>query len=153
MLQSRERIDEQSRAIHATVANAALLFGRPASKHVFAGKMNDGVHPFETAAIDRPPFGIPGDCALTWRGAASYQRNDLDAASAQRRGQWGADQAGRYADGDFHSDRIASASISTSMSGSTRRATATSVQAGRMSPNTSPCAWPTACQCAISVTY
>src|SRR6266513_1272782 len=108
MLQSRERIDEESRAIHATVANTALLFDRPPSKHVFARKMNDGVHPFETGAIDRPVFGIPRDCPLTARGGASYQRDDLIAAPAQRGSQGGADQAGRPADGDFHSDRIAS---------------------------------------------
>src|SRR5436309_1186569 len=39
------------------------------------------------------------------------------------------------------------------MVGSTSRVTATRVVAGRISPNTSLCARPTACQCAISVTY
>src|SRR4029077_3053768 len=48
---------------------------------------------------------------------------------------------------------IASASISTSISGATSRVTATSVLAGRMSRNTSPCARPTRSQSAMSVTY
>ena len=46
----------------------------------------------------------------------------------------------------------ASASISTSSSGSMRATTCTIVDAGRTSPKTSPCARPTSAQCAMSVT-
>jgi hypothetical protein len=44
------------------------------------------------------------------------------------------------------------ASISTRMRGSISAATCTIAVAGRISPNTSPCARPTAYQSAISVT-
>ena len=48
---------------------------------------------------------------------------------------------------------IASASISTSISGEMRRLTSTIVVAGRISPKNSPCALPTLSQLSMFVTY
>src|SRR5207249_748698 len=107
-------------------------------KHILAGEMNHHVDPFQSVAIDHAALRIPHQRLFAHRYAPPDQRQDLVAAEFQCLDQRGSDQTGRPAHDDSHSGRIASASISTSMVGSTSRVTATRVVAGRISPNTSP---------------
>src|SRR5712675_415026 len=152
-MQTGERVAQQSRALDPAVVDPLFLCRRPPPEDVFTREMNDGVRAFEAGAIDRAALRIPCDRSLARRRMSPDERHDLVVSPFERYRQRGADQAGRPADHDFHSGRIASASISTSMVGSTSCFTATSVDAGRMSRKTSPCARPTACQCSMFVTY
>ena len=92
-------------------------------------------------------------CARFTRRRAVFPRNDAprptegsEHAIASRPGRLAVTTRVDY------SGTMASASISTSISGLMSRLTSTMLVAGRMSPNTSPCARPTASQSAMRVT-
>src|SRR6185503_5173344 len=122
------------------------------SKDALAREIDDGITPLERLAVDGSPGWVPRDGALLRECGAPHERDDLVSAPGEPLRQGAADQPCRAAHRDPHSGTTASASISTSIAGSTSRVTATSVHAGRMAPKISPCARPTASQFAMSVT-
>src|ERR1041385_1169361 len=145
-VQPSEGVADDLRAEDAAVADAILLGGRPPPEYVLTGEVNDGAGTFEGRAIDRPAGGVPLNRALAGRRRTAHERYDLMAGACEQGLQRGAEETRGPAHHDSHSGRIASASISTSMAGSTSRVTATRVLAGRIAPNTSPWARPIASQ-------
>src|SRR5262249_4782423 len=69
--ESGERLAQEPRAAHATVAQPALVRRIPAPPaDALAGEMDDGVEPFQRLALERPGRRVPAEIGGRWRGAA-----------------------------------------------------------------------------------